>query len=72
MDDPLKMYLSDIFTISANLTGMPAISVPCGFSGAGLPIGMQIMGRHFDEAGVLRVAHAYEQANDWHTRRAAL
>ena len=70
--DPLKMYLSDIFTISANLAGVPCISVPCGLTKAGLPAGLQIIGRHFDEEGVLKAAHAYEQATDWHTRRPAL
>lgn len=71
-EDPLKMYLSDIFTISVNLAGVPAISVPCGFTSAGLPVGLQIMGRHFDEEAVLRAAYAYEQATEWHKRRPAL
>ncbi len=70
--DPLSMYLSDIFTISANLAGVPALSLPCGFSKEGLPIGLQIMGRPFDEAGVLRIAHAYEQSTDFHRRRPPL
>jgi len=70
--DPLRMYLSDIFTISVNLAGSPAISVPCGFSASGLPVGLQIIGRHFDEPTVLRVAHAYEQSEEWHGRRPAL
>jgi aspartyl-tRNA(Asn)/glutamyl-tRNA(Gln) amidotransferase subunit A len=61
-DDPLTMYLSDIFTLSANLAGIPGISIPCGFSSAGLPIGLQLMGRHFREADLLRVAYGYEQA----------
>ena len=61
-DDPLQMYLADVFTVSANLTGLPAISVPCGFSPDRLPIGLQLTGRPFDEAGVLGIAHAYEQA----------
>ena len=64
--DPLQMYLADVFTVSANLTGLPAISVPCGFSPDRLPIGLQLTGRPFDEAGLLRVAHAYESATDWH------
>ncbi len=68
-DDPLQMYLSDIFTISVNLAGVPAISIPCGFTSDNLPIGMQLIGRHFDEEGVLRVAYAYEQSTDWHRRR---
>jgi len=70
MADPLQMYLSDILTISANLAGVPGISVNCGFTGPGLPIGLQIIGKPFDEATVLRAAHAYEQATEWRTRRA--
>jgi len=69
--DPLQMYLSDVFTIPVNIAGLPAISVPCGFSD-GLPVGMQVIGRPFDEATVLRVAYAYQQATDWHTRRPPL
>jgi aspartyl-tRNA(Asn)/glutamyl-tRNA(Gln) amidotransferase subunit A len=64
--DPLQMYLADVFTVSANLTGLPAISVPCGFSPERLPIGLQLTGRPFDEAGLLRIAHAYEAATEWH------
>jgi aspartyl-tRNA(Asn)/glutamyl-tRNA(Gln) amidotransferase subunit A len=71
-EDPLKMYLSDIFTNSVNLAGVPGISIPCGFSKEGLPVGLQIIGRHFDEETVLRAAHAYEQSTEWHTRRPAL
>lgn len=67
--DPLQMYLSDIFTISVNLAGIPGISVPCGFTKQGLPIGLQILGRHFDEESVLRAAYAYEQETDWHKKR---
>jgi aspartyl-tRNA(Asn)/glutamyl-tRNA(Gln) amidotransferase subunit A len=70
--DPLQMYLSDIFTISVNLAGIPGISIPCGFTKGNLPIGLQILGRHFDEASVLRAAFAYEQATEWHTKRAKL
>lgn len=70
--DPLQMYLSDIFTISVNLAGVPAISLPCGFTGSNLPIGLQIIGKGFDEETVLRAAHAYEQATEWHKRRAPL
>lgn len=66
--DPLTMYLSDIFTISANLAGIPGISLPCGFTQAGLPIGLQLLGKPFDEATVLQVAFAYEQATEWHKR----
>ena len=71
-DDPLQMYLADVFTIPCSLAGLPGISVPCGFTAAGLPIGLQVLGKAFDEATVLRAAHAYEQATDWHTRRPAL
>jgi aspartyl-tRNA(Asn)/glutamyl-tRNA(Gln) amidotransferase subunit A len=70
--DPLQMYLGDIFTVSANLAGLPGISVPCGFSSDGLPIGFQLMGRMFDEATVLRVADAYERSTDWHQRSPSL
>jgi aspartyl-tRNA(Asn)/glutamyl-tRNA(Gln) amidotransferase subunit A len=62
VDDPLAMYLADIYTVTANLAGIPGISVPCGENREGLPIGLQLFGRHFDEATVLRVAHGYEQA----------
>jgi len=62
VDDPLAMYLADIYTVTANLAGIPGISVPCGETGEGLPIGLQIFGRHFDEVTVLRVAAAYEAA----------
>jgi aspartyl-tRNA(Asn)/glutamyl-tRNA(Gln) amidotransferase subunit A len=68
-DDPIAMYLSDIFTISLNLSGMCGISVPCGFDNAGLPIGLQLIGPHLGEATILRVAHAYEQSTEWHTHR---
>lgn len=69
VSDPLQMYLSDIFTISANLAGVPAISIPCGFTSKGLPVGLQIIGRPFDEEMILRIAHAYEQSTEWHKRR---
>jgi aspartyl-tRNA(Asn)/glutamyl-tRNA(Gln) amidotransferase subunit A len=68
-DDPLQMYLSDVFTLSCNLAGICGISLPCGFDGNGLPIGLQIMGPAFGEEVVLRTAHAYEQATEWHTRK---
>jgi len=71
-DDPLKMYLSDIFTISLNMAGVPGISLPCGFTKAGLPVGLQIIGKHFDEESVLKVADAYEQTTEWHKRRPSL
>jgi aspartyl-tRNA(Asn)/glutamyl-tRNA(Gln) amidotransferase subunit A len=69
VDDPLAMYLGDIFTVSANLTGLPAISLPAGLSRAGLPIGYQLVGRAFDEATLFRVGDAYEQATVWRETR---
>ena len=69
VDDPLTMYLSDIFTISANLAGIPGISVPCGFSSSGLPIGLQLLGKHFDEAGLFKAAYSFEQATEHHKRK---
>jgi len=69
VEDPLQMYLSDIFTISCNLAGLCGISIPCGFSVSGLPLGLQFLGKHFGEPDLLRAAHAYEQATDWHTKR---
>lgn len=71
-DDPLQMYLSDIFTISVNLAGVPGISIPCGFTSNSLPIGLQIIGKHFDEETVLKVAYAYEQSTEWHKRKPCL
>ncbi|MCB0125795.1 MAG: Asp-tRNA(Asn)/Glu-tRNA(Gln) amidotransferase GatCAB subunit A, partial [Caldilineaceae bacterium] len=71
-DDPLEMYLSDIFSISLNLAGICGISVPCGFDQSGLPIGLQLVGPHLGEAMILRTAHAYEQATNWHERQPAL
>ena len=68
--DPLQMYLSDIFTIPANLAGTCALSLPCGVSAAGLPIGLQLIGRPFGEATLLRSAYAFEQATDWHKKKA--
>ncbi len=70
--DPLSMYLSDIFTISANLAGIPGISLPCGFSKAGLPIGLQVMAKAFDEEMIFRIAYNYEQSQEWHKKRASL
>ena len=71
-EDPLQMYLSDIFTISVNLAGLPAIALPCGFSKAGLPIGLQLIGRAFEEDTMLRAAHAYEQSTVWHRQKPSL
>jgi aspartyl-tRNA(Asn)/glutamyl-tRNA(Gln) amidotransferase subunit A len=65
--DPLQMYLADIFTVSANLTGSPAISIPCGFTTDRLPIGLQLTGRMFDEPTILRIGDAYQRLTDWHT-----
>jgi aspartyl-tRNA(Asn)/glutamyl-tRNA(Gln) amidotransferase subunit A len=67
-EDPVQMYLGDVFTIPAPLAGLPALSIPCGFDSAGLPVGIQLMGRHFSEALLLGVAHRYQQATDWHQR----
>ncbi|WP_309397860.1 Asp-tRNA(Asn)/Glu-tRNA(Gln) amidotransferase subunit GatA [Cerasicoccus maritimus] len=71
-DDPLSMYLSDIFTINVNLAGLPGISVPCGFTSGGLPIGLQIIGKAFQEAEMMAIAHAYEKQHDWSKRTPAL
>jgi aspartyl-tRNA(Asn)/glutamyl-tRNA(Gln) amidotransferase subunit A len=70
--DPLAMYLCDIYTIGVNLAGLPGISVPCGFTKSGLPIGMQLIGQHFQEANLLAIANAYDQAHDWKTRHPIL
>ncbi|MDA8338708.1 MAG: Asp-tRNA(Asn)/Glu-tRNA(Gln) amidotransferase subunit GatA [Nitrospiraceae bacterium] len=70
--DPLQMYLSDIFTISVNLAGVPAISIPCGFTRDNLPVGLQIIGKHFDEESIFKIAYAYEQSTEWHLRRPQL
>jgi len=67
VDDPLQMYLGDVFTVSANLAGLPAISVPCGFTGNKLPVGLQLIGRRLDEATILRLADAYERETRWST-----
>ncbi|MDP6686267.1 MAG: Asp-tRNA(Asn)/Glu-tRNA(Gln) amidotransferase subunit GatA [Candidatus Omnitrophota bacterium] len=72
IQDPLTMYLSDIFTISANLAGIPGISVPCGFTKDNLPIGLQILGKGFDEETILRVAYNYEQSTEWHKQKPKL
>jgi aspartyl-tRNA(Asn)/glutamyl-tRNA(Gln) amidotransferase subunit A len=70
-EDPLQMYLSDIFTIPANLAGICGISVPAGISGGGLPIGLQLLGRPFGEETILRAAYTFEQATEWHRMKAA-
>ncbi|MCX7170327.1 MAG: amidase family protein, partial [Proteobacteria bacterium] len=67
-DDPVEMYLSDIYTTSANLAGLPGMSLPCGFGAANMPVGLQLIGNYFDEARMLNLAHRYQQATDWHLR----
>jgi aspartyl-tRNA(Asn)/glutamyl-tRNA(Gln) amidotransferase subunit A len=66
--DPVKMYLNDIYTTAANLAGLPAMSIPCGFGAGGLPVGLQLAGNYFAEARLLNVAHQYQRATDWHLR----
>ena len=68
MDDPMKMYLTDILTLSANLAGIPGLSIPCGFDSQQLPIGLQLLGAPYDESTLLRVGHAYQQVTDWHMK----
>lgn len=70
--DPVQMYLSDICTIPINLAGVPALSLPCGFDSKNLPIGLQLIGKPFDEGTLLQAAHAYEQSTDWHTKKPSL
>ena len=69
-DDPVQMYLADIYTIAANLAGLPGMSIPCGFAD-GMPVGLQLIGNYFGEAQLLNVAHRYQQATDWHRARPA-
>lgn len=71
-DDPLSMYLTDIFTLSLNLAGICGISVPCGFDREGLPIGLQLIGPHLGEEIILRVAHSYEQSTTWRERKPSM
>ena len=71
VDDPLQMYLADVLTLSLNLAGLPGLSLPCGFAD-GMPVGMQIFGKAFDEETILRVAYGYEQATDWHKMRPSI
>lgn len=66
IDNPLEMYLSDIYTIPANLSGIPSISIPCGFSKEGLPIGLQILTNYFEEAKMLQIAYSFERDTDFH------
>jgi aspartyl-tRNA(Asn)/glutamyl-tRNA(Gln) amidotransferase subunit A len=72
LDDPLQMYLTDVFTLPANLAGIPGMSLPCGLSSKGRPIGLQIMAPHFGEETLFQVGHAYQQATDFHLKRPAL
>jgi aspartyl-tRNA(Asn)/glutamyl-tRNA(Gln) amidotransferase subunit A len=72
VDDPLKMYLSDIYTIAANLSGIPGISIPCGFDGSNLPIGLQILSPAFSEDRLLRIARMFESTTDYHKKRPAI
>jgi aspartyl-tRNA(Asn)/glutamyl-tRNA(Gln) amidotransferase subunit A len=67
-DDPVQMYLSDIYTIAVNLAGLPGMSIPCGFGSNAMPVGLQIIGNYFDEARMLNIAHQYQLATDWHSR----
>ena len=68
LSDPLKMYLSDIYTVSVNLAGLPGLSMPCGFDAKGLPIGAQLIGPHFGEGRLLNAAHAFQLDTDYHKR----
>ncbi len=72
MDDPLQMYLSDVFSLAINLSGICGVSVPCGFDGDGLPVGLQLLGPAFGESQILKAAHAYEQSTEWHIRQPEL
>jgi aspartyl-tRNA(Asn)/glutamyl-tRNA(Gln) amidotransferase subunit A len=69
--DPVQMYLNDIYTIPANLAGLPAGSIPCGFGAGGLPVGLHLVGNYFSEAKLLNLAHQYQKATDWHRREPA-
>jgi len=71
-EDPLQMYLNDIFAVPVNLAGLPGISIPGGFTMSGLPIGLQLIGRAFDEAALFRVARAYERTTAWHEKKPPL
>ena len=72
VSDPLSMYLSDIYTIPANLAGLPAISIPCGFDQNGLPIGLQIIAKPFAEETIFKAAYTFEQSTEWHKKRPTL
>jgi aspartyl-tRNA(Asn)/glutamyl-tRNA(Gln) amidotransferase subunit A len=68
VDDPVTMYLGDVFTVPGSLAGLPGLSIPCGFDGSGLPVGLQLTGTYFSEAKLLGAAHRYQEATDWHLR----
>jgi aspartyl-tRNA(Asn)/glutamyl-tRNA(Gln) amidotransferase subunit A len=68
VDDPVRMYLDDIYTVAPNLAGLPAMSIPCGFGAGGLPVGLQVVGSYFSESRMLGLAHRFQQATDWHER----
>jgi len=72
MDDPIAMYLNDLYTIGVNLAGLPGMSIPCGFAkdagGSELPVGLQLIGNYFEEGRLLNIAHKYQQVTDWHTK----
>ena len=69
IDDPMKMYMGDIYTVSVNLAGLPAVSIPCGFNEQGLPVGLQLVGSAFSEAQLIHAAREYQNITDWHTHR---
>jgi aspartyl-tRNA(Asn)/glutamyl-tRNA(Gln) amidotransferase subunit A len=71
-DDPVAMYLADIYTLSTSLAGLPGMSVPCGLGANGRPVGLQIVGNYFDESRMLQVADAFQHATDWHLRAPSL
>jgi aspartyl-tRNA(Asn)/glutamyl-tRNA(Gln) amidotransferase subunit A len=68
-DDPVQMYLSDIYTIAVNLAGLPGMSIPCGLGDNAMPVGLQIIGNYFSEAQMLNIAHQYQLVTDWHTKQ---
>ena len=72
VDDPLTMYLGDVYTIPVNLAGVTGLSIPCGFTRAGLPVGLQLIGGHFEEENVLRAAYAFQEKTDFHKKRPEL
>jgi aspartyl-tRNA(Asn)/glutamyl-tRNA(Gln) amidotransferase subunit A len=71
VSDPTQMYLEDIYTLSPNLAGLPAMSVPCGFGDASMPVGLQLIGNYFSESRLLQVAHAYQLETDWHQQQSS-